>query len=779
MENITKPKLVFFQWKNKGLSELVSLHRYQHVKCLSEFFEVVVINQDCDFQQICDEYQPDLTLFESGYRSTKVQKIQIQNTSAYPEIPKLGFHNADSWCDCRAGFLSDMEHWGIETFFSISTTTVEHTPEISENLFVWPNFVDPDVYHDYGESKIVPVLFTGYITQLYPWRQRIQKIVSQFYPSLICPHLGYEGRFASRMIYGEKYARMINASFFVPSCGTVAKEVVRKHFEIPGSKSCLITEKTASIEAAGFVDMQNCIFADDNNILDKLDYLFQNLDELEKITSAGYQLVHSRHTLKQRDQIFQWFNLYRTLKPNQRIIQTNPFEPLTIIEQSSGIQNSHVICNGLNRVLLSQGDEKLWAGKYEDAEALYLRCLYYISWMPEPKLRLALCNLYKGNAETAISWISQPIKFTLEVYKALDPDPVEWAYFIISLLCQGKVDEAINCTNQFPSLSHPELERTRWVINVLENEEFQEILHPSEKSNYRYSVHKLPSRSFHDWIDNICLMLQACKQNSLAEYLQNIILSKSKLVSKPNFVKEKTKTFSKKKLFEFLVFSKKKILQKNHFIQGLSVELRSILKTNVLKPLNRLETKYGYFLPYSFSGMINDELFSFVRKLTREEEIKTALVIGASAGQVGTEAVLKGVWENWNKPTVFCINTTNTHFKKLQNRYTNVSIVRCYEISSVLTVNLHGELEPCIENIKKENKINSFDVILIARAGFSGISEVHEIDEARFIILDELNTFESYKIYQRFIAKPNYLLVDQNPSVRNGYAIFQRLININ
>ena len=63
--------------------------------------------------------------------------------------------------------------------------------------------------------------------------------------------------------------------------------------------------------------MQNCVFADENNLLDKLDYLFKNRDELHSITNAGYNLVHSQHTLKQRNQIFQWFNLYKSLEPNQ------------------------------------------------------------------------------------------------------------------------------------------------------------------------------------------------------------------------------------------------------------------------------------------------------------------------------------------------------------------------------------------------------------------------------------------------------------------------------
>jgi Glycosyl transferases group 1 len=521
MEKTAKPKLIFFQFRHdKNLSEIVLLHRQDHVKCLLEFFDVTVINEDCDYQQICDKYEPDITLFESGVNYRTIHRLNIKNTNTYPAIPKLGLHNGDSWCEARTGFLSDMDYWGIETFFSICTTTAEHTPEIADHLFVWPNFVNSDIYRDYKQAKDIPVFFTGMQYALYPWREKINKIISQGYPSVTCPHPGYEkSNSAAQIIYGERYARIINSSWFVPTCGTLEKEIVRKHLEIPACNSCLITEKSPALEAAGFIDMQNCVFADKNDVLDKLNYLFQNPELLEKITNAGYQLVQSRHTLKQRDQIFQWFNLYKSLKQNQIIIQTNPFQPLIVVEKSSGIKNSHIICNGLVIDLLRKGDEKLWTGKYEDAESLYLKCFNYINWMPEPKLKLALCNLYQGNAKKAFSWITQPIKYTLDEYKALDPDPVEWAYFIICLLCQGKLIEAIIRIDQFSSLSHPELDRTRWVISCLQNQQ-EKLPEPEIKlSNPRYSIHKLPSLSLTDWINNLCTMLQACQQSDLAEKL--------------------------------------------------------------------------------------------------------------------------------------------------------------------------------------------------------------------------------------------------------------------
>jgi len=263
-----------------------------------------------------------------------------------------------------------MAHWGVGTFFTISVTAGEHTPEIADNLFVWPVFIDADVFKDYHSSKSIPVLFTGNKNQFYPWRTKIMKSVSEHHPSLICPHPGYgSGAATRRLMVGEEYARLINASRFVPACGTVAKEVVRKHFEIPGSRACLVTERSAGLDAAGFVDMKNCVFADERDVLDKLDFLFENPNVLDEITDAGYQLVHSRHAMAHRNQIFQWFDLHRNLKPGQKIIQRDPFGDLGVVEDNAGVGNSHVISSGEHLRLLRLGDENLWAGRYQQAEA--------------------------------------------------------------------------------------------------------------------------------------------------------------------------------------------------------------------------------------------------------------------------------------------------------------------------------------------------------------------------------------------------------------------------
>ena len=246
-----------------------------------------------------------------------------------------------------------MERWGISTYFTLSISMAEYSPAIADRLFVWPNFVDPDVFCDYGEKKTISVLITGSHALHYPWRNRINKLISKSLPTLTCPHFGwFDAGAASRTVFDEPYARLIGISFVAPTCGTIAKEVVRKHLEIPACKSLLITEETQGLKEGEFVDMKNCVFVNEANVLDKLDYLFKNLEVIDNISREGYRLIHSRHTLKNRGQLLEWLQLHRNLRPNESIIQTGPFGSLAIADGTFALTNYHVFSNGIDRDIL-------------------------------------------------------------------------------------------------------------------------------------------------------------------------------------------------------------------------------------------------------------------------------------------------------------------------------------------------------------------------------------------------------------------------------------------
>lgn len=207
----------------------------------------------------------------------------------------------------------------------------------------------------------------------------------------------------------------------------------------------------------------------------------------------------------------------------------------------------------------------------------------------------------------------------------------------------------------------------------------------------------------------------------------------------------------------------------------------------------------------------NDSFYNAIYNLTKSETITTILEIGSSNGQGSTEAFVKGIRENASKPTLYCMEISKTRFKELKSYYQDVPFVKCYNVSSVPTesfpteqevrrfmdqihtnLNMYGVervvgwlkqdieyiksanvINNGIEHIKKENGIDSFDVVLIDGSEFSGIAEFKLIYGAKFILLDDINAFKNYNNYQALIRDSNYELVEENLELRNGYAVFK------
>ncbi|MBN3876014.1 class I SAM-dependent methyltransferase [Nostoc sp.] len=210
----------------------------------------------------------------------------------------------------------------------------------------------------------------------------------------------------------------------------------------------------------------------------------------------------------------------------------------------------------------------------------------------------------------------------------------------------------------------------------------------------------------------------------------------------------------------------------------------------------------------------NDEFYAAIQKIAREEDIKTVLEIGSSSGQGSTEAFVTGLRENPNKPTLFCMEISKNRFTELKNNYKNEDFVKCYNMSSIAVkkfptekevidfynslhtnlniyplervlgwlrqdieyVNNSGVSDNGIQIIKNQNNIDYFDLVLIDGSEFTGQAELDEVYGAKYLCLDDINTFKNYRSFNRLLSDPDYLLIISNQNIRNGYAIFQRKI---
>jgi hypothetical protein len=774
MNNHRKPRLLFLRFTRPDLPAFVLLHLQEQVLCLSQFFDVTVINYPCDYRKLCDIYEPDIVIFESG---TYVGERDVKNVSAYPEIPKLGFIHCDAYCVTRQHAICDMARWGITNFFTNSVSLGSYTPAIAERLFVWPNFINPDIYHDYGLPKVIPVLFTGSQQTQYPWRNRINKIISQHYPSLQSPHFGWRGREKTGFLFGESYARLINAAYIAPTCGSIANDVVRKHFEIPACNTCLITQRTASIEAAGFSDLLNCVFVDDVDVVKKLDWLFQRPDELERITRAGREFVESHHAIRNRDQVFQWYKLHKQLKQGQKIVQLGPFLPLTITEQSSRIRNVHIMSRGIDKLLMAQGDEKLRSGHYDEAEILYRKCInYHKVLMSEPILRLALCYLYMGNPGDAIAILSRHILRGYWKVTGAEPDPVEWAYFIVAFLCQGQISEAVVRANQFSALRNKELDRVREVVRLLSNQRL-EVNADQCKVSYRSSVHQLPQLIKDAWLDSLLTMLTASRQTEMVERLArssqilNVIESiESELTTQGDLDTVRIlnhRTRAKRWLNQHFDLPLPWLYFKRLFCTRARVWSIRHCDSTIMKSLRLLRTfkeRIGHFLPYKWSAMSREKDLLTIQRFLVSEDIRSGLLLGAADRVWLTEAFLAGMNENPNLPFAVCMNYSTSRFMKLQKRLAGKAWVRCEYISE--------------QNGLLEEQNEGFGVAVIDCSELGKDLGNHNIPDADLIILDDINVGSGFVLFQGLLDNQNYVLIEHELSHCDGFAIFRKLIRI-
>jgi hypothetical protein len=545
----------------------------------------------------------------------------------------------------------------------------------------------------------------------------------------------------------------------VPACGTIAKEVVRKHFEIPACRACLVTERTPVLESAGFTDMHNCVFADHRDILDKLAYLFERPEELQALIDRGFELVHSQHTMKHRNQVLQWLTLLKQVKPGESIVQTTPFEPLTIADSVPSRRTDSI---SIHLSLIEQGDRKLQRGDYEGAYQLYLQCLHYYRFMPEPLVRLAICSLNRGNASDALEWVSKPLRVTLEDCRATVPDPVEWTYLIVCHLCLGNLKEAVRCAGEFPDVRYAELDYTRRIVALLSSTDGNKTLPVRVETDSRISLHELPRRAPDEWVEHVCTLLTACGRGQLSK----TVMTRFGGTVPPMQPGARGVRIGRSNVFRNTTSGALSNSQ-------LAARVRRLMKSK----LHMLEEKYGYFLPHRVSSSRTDELYEIIQQSCSDNDVQAVLVIGANPQQRCTQAALAGARENTRQPQVYCFAP---NWLKLRPTHSTKPGDQIQWLQ--LTSGMSHSFETAITQIRTDTSIHSFDVVIIDGSELRFPSHHsrqiemirRELQRARLAIIDDINRDVSCEYYTELLEDPAFLLVDHNPGLRGGFAAFER-----
>jgi len=210
----------------------------------------------------------------------------------------------------------------------------------------------------------------------------------------------------------------------------------------------------------------------------------------------------------------------------------------------------------------------------------------------------------------------------------------------------------------------------------------------------------------------------------------------------------------------------------------------------------------------------DDALSEIIEDIAATEGVREILEIGSSAGDGSTAAWVRGAQRNGIRPRLHCIEVSAERHAALLERWGTEDIVHCHHVSSIPVERFPsaaqverfyqdvpsrlrdfdlrtvlgwlqqdvdylyetGLSSPGIAQIKARYGIERFDAVLIDGSEFAGSAELEEVYGARFLLLDDTETFKNWDNSRKLSADANYRLIRADPQTRNGFAVFERVV---
>lgn len=168
-------------------------------------------------------------------------------------------------------------------------------------VIAFPHYMCNHLTFDSINNIKTGILLSGYDTKE-KWRQLGYTVRHELYckykTQLKCLDV-------TQNIRGSDFYSVINYSLAAISTPGNIGYIVAKYFEIPSSNTLLLAYDEnikKDLEDLGFIDNQNYISFNMNNIQDKIDFINNpnNIDRIREITENGYNLIKSKHLLTNR-----------------------------------------------------------------------------------------------------------------------------------------------------------------------------------------------------------------------------------------------------------------------------------------------------------------------------------------------------------------------------------------------------------------------------------------------------------------------------------------------
>jgi hypothetical protein len=247
----------------------------------------------------------------------------------------------------------------------------------------------------------------------------------------------------------------------------------------------------------------NCIFADANNVVAKVMALANDGPLLRAITDAGFTLAHERHTQRNRRVFAEWFQLWKTKKPGERIVQINPLEPLRLVAADEPAPACTFPAENPLADAIVEGHRLMAESRWADALAKFDWIIAIVPCVAEARIGAALSLVRLDRPAEAVPHLRYNLQLMLEHFRFSQADPIDMAVAAAVFMRVKDAKTAVVILDRNPQLRHPALNAARWIFAkahpaLAQRPAFQ-IAEGDETSNTE-TVHILPQKTFREWV---------------------------------------------------------------------------------------------------------------------------------------------------------------------------------------------------------------------------------------------------------------------------------------
>ena len=456
--------MVYFRGRVPGeVNPIREIQEREITDRITPFFDLVIDEKGGDYAEIIERHRADVALFET--KAVIHEKPVLHGVGGNSSIPKVLLIRSDPLCYTRPMLLDMVADYGIDACFAVDSLYERYLEAIRDILYVVPHSIDPAVFRDYGLKKTNTVSYFGHFLPSRPWRIDTARQLRDRFACTFFPHdTARTTAETTRMVYGEAYARQINATRFTPVEGGYCHLITRKFLEAPGARSLLVCPPFPELANYGFVDGETCVTAEPGEIVDKLDALERDEALYAQIVEGGYRLVHTRHRNAHRSQMRDWYEAFRRRQPGQRVVQQGAFGPFEL--EAQGPSKPFKRERPFDHFLLDEAERAIREHRIEDAEQDAIRAmnLMFARNLAEPRFVLAIVRLLQGKPDQAIYFLTSNFVGLLAPRGATALDPREAAWLALAYLCADRTEKAWSVVGLHAHRRHRELD---WVKELL------------------------------------------------------------------------------------------------------------------------------------------------------------------------------------------------------------------------------------------------------------------------------------------------------------------------